>query len=124
MVLEGLREAWMAIINAQCGHRNHTMPAPFWNEPSTRRYRRPGYGVGWLIGSVVTGLLYEQSHLALVLFAVIVQLASLPVFVIARRWQRGAQDVPDREERAICPTPNRIAQRGTLAFGARFSISM
>ncbi len=114
----------MAIINAQCGHRNHTMPAPFWNEPSTRRYRRPGYGVGWLIGSVVTGLLYEQSHLALVLFAVIVQLASLPVFVIARRWQRGAQDVPDREERAICPTPNRIAQRGTLAFGARFSISM
>jgi MFS family permease len=52
-----------------------------------------GYGVGWLIGSVVTGLLYEQSRIALVLFAVIVQLASLPMFVIARRRQRGAQDV-------------------------------
>ncbi len=53
-----------------------------------------GYGVGWLIGSVVTGVLYEQSRIALVLFAVIVQLASLPVFVIARRRQRKAQDVP------------------------------
>jgi hypothetical protein len=78
----------MAIINAQCGHRNHTMPAPFWNEPSTRRYRRPGYGVGWLIGSVVTGLLYEQSHLALVLFAVIVQLASLPLIERSERSVR------------------------------------
>jgi predicted MFS family arabinose efflux permease len=53
-----------------------------------------GYGVGWLIGSVVTGLLYEQSRIALVLFAVIVQLASLPVFVIARRRQRQAKDIP------------------------------
>jgi predicted MFS family arabinose efflux permease len=41
-----------------------------------------GYGVGWLIGSVATGLLYEQSRLALVLFAVAVQLSSLPLFVI------------------------------------------
>ena len=49
-----------------------------------------GYGVGWLIGSVVAGWLYEQSHIALVLFAVTVQLASLPVFVTARQWQRGA----------------------------------
>jgi predicted MFS family arabinose efflux permease len=44
-----------------------------------------GYGVGWLIGSVATGLLYEQSRLALVVFAVVVQLASLPLFVIAHR---------------------------------------
>jgi predicted MFS family arabinose efflux permease len=44
-----------------------------------------GYGVGWLIGSVVTGLLYERSLLALVIFAVVVQIASLPVFVVARR---------------------------------------
>jgi predicted MFS family arabinose efflux permease len=48
-----------------------------------------GYGVGWLIGSVATGLLYEQSRLALVLFAVVVQLASLPVFMIAQRQERG-----------------------------------
>jgi MFS family permease len=44
-----------------------------------------GYGVGWLIGSVVTGLLYEQSRLALVIFAVVVQLVSLPIFVLAHR---------------------------------------
>jgi len=34
--------------------------------------------VGWLVGSVATGLLYEQSRVALVVFAVVVQLASLP----------------------------------------------
>jgi len=46
-----------------------------------------GYGVGWLIGSVVTGLLYEQSRVALVVFAVLAQLISLPLFVIAKRQQ-------------------------------------
>jgi MFS family permease len=44
-----------------------------------------GYGGGWLIGSVTTGLLYEHSRLALVIFAVAVQLASLPFFIIAAR---------------------------------------
>jgi MFS family permease len=42
-----------------------------------------GYGVGWLVGSTVTGLLYEQSQLALVIFVVGAQLASLPIFVLA-----------------------------------------
>ena len=46
-----------------------------------------GYGVRWLIGSVVTGLLYEQSRVALVVFAVLAQLISLPLFVIAKRQQ-------------------------------------
>jgi MFS family permease len=42
-----------------------------------------GYGVGWLVGSTVTGLLYQQSQLALVIFVVGAQLASLPIFVLA-----------------------------------------
>jgi MFS family permease len=49
-----------------------------------------GYGVGWLVGSVAAGLLYERSRLALALFAVAVQLASLPIFVAAER-RRAAQ---------------------------------
>src|SRR5215472_9389794 len=44
-----------------------------------------GYGAGWLIGSVATGLLYERSRIALVVFAVAVQLVSLPIFTIAHR---------------------------------------
>jgi hypothetical protein len=44
-----------------------------------------GYGGGWLIGSVVTGLLYDQSRLALVIFAASAQLASIPIFVVANR---------------------------------------
>jgi MFS family permease len=50
-----------------------------------------GYGVGWLVGSVATGLLYEQSRVAVVAFAIVAQLASLPVFVIAQRLQRSAE---------------------------------
>ncbi len=46
-----------------------------------------GYGVGWLVGSIATGLLYDRSRGALVAFAIIVQLASLPIFVVARRRQ-------------------------------------
>jgi predicted MFS family arabinose efflux permease len=45
-----------------------------------------GYGVGWLVGSIVTGLLYEQSLVAMVVFAVVAQVASLPFFVLANRF--------------------------------------
>jgi predicted MFS family arabinose efflux permease len=44
-----------------------------------------GYGIGWLIGSVVTGLLYERSRVGLVVFAIMTQLISLPLFVLAER---------------------------------------
>ncbi|MGY4484129.1 hypothetical protein ACVWWR_003320 [Bradyrhizobium sp. LM3.2] len=36
----------------------------------------------------MTGLLYERSILALVIFAIAAQLASLPMFVLASRLQR------------------------------------
>lgn len=44
-----------------------------------------GYGLGWLIGSTTTGLLYGHSRLALVAFCVITQLAAVPLFVLASR---------------------------------------
>jgi predicted MFS family arabinose efflux permease len=43
------------------------------------------YGTGWLAGSVATGLLYGRSRLAVVVFSVVAQLASLPVFIMASR---------------------------------------
>jgi MFS family permease len=46
-----------------------------------------GYGSGWLLGSIASGLLYEQSRLALVIFAAVVQLGSLPLFLLAHRQQ-------------------------------------
>lgn len=48
-----------------------------------------GYGGGWLVGSVVTGLLYEQSRWGLVGFAVVAQLASIPLFVLGARRAAG-----------------------------------
>ncbi|MGE5415121.1 MAG: MFS transporter [Syntrophomonadaceae bacterium] len=44
-----------------------------------------GYGVGWLVGSIVTGLLYERSLPALVAFSVGAFLLSIPIFVVAGR---------------------------------------
>lgn len=48
-----------------------------------------GYGAGWLLGSIVTGLLYEASIPGLVAFTIIIQLASLPLFILAARRSRG-----------------------------------
>jgi MFS family permease len=49
-----------------------------------------GYGLGWLVGSVVAGLLYDKSRLALVVFSIAIQLVSVPVFLIAGRQQRSS----------------------------------
>ena len=53
-----------------------------------------GYGCGWLIGSTITGLLYDRSHVGLVAFAMIAQLLSLPFFVLARRHQNAKRGKP------------------------------
>ncbi len=47
-----------------------------------------GYGVGWLLGSITTGLLYGYSLPLLIAFSVVIQLTSLPVFIIAERRNR------------------------------------
>lgn len=44
-----------------------------------------GYGTGWLAGNVAAGLLYQSLLFILVAFSVIVQLVSLPVFLLADR---------------------------------------
>src|SRR5438067_1416238 len=47
-----------------------------------------GYGIGWLVGSTTTGLLYERSVPAVIGFSVVVQLVSLPLFMLAERTRR------------------------------------
>jgi MFS family permease len=44
-----------------------------------------GYGGGWLIGSIAMGLLYEKTKLGLVLFMVLAQLSSIPLFLLGNR---------------------------------------
>ncbi len=43
------------------------------------------YGVCWFVGSSVMGALYDRSVLALVIFSVVVQLASIPALLLAGR---------------------------------------
>ena len=43
-----------------------------------------GFGVAWLAGSICFGLLYEKSLPALVVVSVLGQLASLPIFFLAK----------------------------------------
>jgi hypothetical protein len=47
-----------------------------------------GYGAGWLAGSTTTGVLYEHSVAAVIGFSIVVQLASLPLFIAAERMRR------------------------------------
>jgi MFS family permease len=49
-----------------------------------------GYGGGWLVGSVTTGLLYRVSIPAVIAFSTTVQLTSIPIFVIAQRSEATA----------------------------------
>jgi len=44
-----------------------------------------GYGGGWLIGSIATGLLYRASVASVIAFSMAVQLGAIPVFLFARR---------------------------------------
>ncbi len=48
-----------------------------------------GYGSGWLAGSVISGLLYEQSRPALIIVSEAVELASNPLFLLAERTRPG-----------------------------------
>ena len=43
------------------------------------------FGVAWFAGSAAMGLLYDKSVMAVVIFSVALQLAALPVFILARR---------------------------------------
>ncbi len=47
-----------------------------------------GYGVGWLVGSTATGLLYDRSVPAVIAFSMVAQGAALVVFIFARRAER------------------------------------
>ncbi len=47
-----------------------------------------GYGFGWLIGSITSGLLYDYSLHYLAIFASSVQLMSLPIFLLAAQQGR------------------------------------
>ena len=55
-----------------------------------------GYGSGWLIGSIAVGLLYQESRLALVVFAVAAQLCSLPFFFILGHRRQQARGMAGR----------------------------
>lgn len=47
-----------------------------------------GYGGGWLLGSIATGLLYGVSVTAVIVFSMLVQLGSIPIFLVAHHMER------------------------------------
>ncbi len=54
-----------------------------------------GFGIAWFIGSAALGVLYDISIPGLIAFSVVLQVAALPVFVLARRCERGGTARPD-----------------------------
>lgn len=53
-----------------------------------------GYGCGWLVGSIAAGFLYQYSRAELTLFASVVQLLSIPLFIFGA--YRGRQAAASR----------------------------
>ena len=47
-----------------------------------------GFGIAFFLGSATMGILYAKSLLALIMFSVVLQIAALPVFVIAINKRR------------------------------------
>jgi len=43
------------------------------------------FGLFWLLGSVIMGILYEYHLVALIVFSVIVQLCAIPFFLLISR---------------------------------------
>ncbi|MGI8419195.1 MAG: MFS transporter [Candidatus Levyibacteriota bacterium] len=44
-----------------------------------------GFGIAWFLGSVVMGILYDKSIPTLIIFSVVLQLISLPLFILAKK---------------------------------------
>jgi MFS family permease len=44
-----------------------------------------GYGVFWFLGSVLMGILYDKSIPSLIIFSVVMQLASVPLFLLIKK---------------------------------------
>lgn len=44
-----------------------------------------GFGIAWFLGSALMGFLYTKSVMALVIFSVVLQLISLPIFLLAKK---------------------------------------
>jgi MFS family permease len=53
-----------------------------------------GYGVAWFLGSVTLGALYDISLPALIAFSVVAQVASVPLFLLAKRRMKERQNTP------------------------------
>ena len=47
-----------------------------------------GFGIAWFLGSAIMGILYVKSIVALIIFSVVLQIAALPVFIIAINKQK------------------------------------
>jgi MFS family permease len=47
-----------------------------------------GFGIAWFLGSWLMGVLYDVSLTGLIVFSVLCQLASLPLFLLSERWRQ------------------------------------
>jgi MFS family permease len=87
----GLALVGVALWGVGMGAQESIMKASVANlAPADRRGTAFGlfhtsFGIFWLLGSALMGLLYDQALLYLVAFSVLVQLAAIPWFVLAAR---------------------------------------
>lgn len=86
---------WFVIVGAALwglgmGVHESIVPAavatmvPAQRRPSAYGLFTAGYGVAWFVGSAIMGVLYDSSVTAVVVFSVVLQLVSVPIFLKVR----------------------------------------
>lgn len=63
---------------------------PAERRPSAYGLFTGAYGIFWFVGSLIIGLVYDRSLYAVIVFCVILELASIPLFVMVMRQMKNA----------------------------------
>jgi predicted MFS family arabinose efflux permease len=90
---------WLALLGAALwglgmGVHESIIPAavativPAERRPSAYGLFTGAYGLAWFLGSAIMGILYDHSIPAVIAFCVVVELASIPLFVMIRNQDR------------------------------------
>ncbi len=92
---------WFALLGAALwglgmGVHESIIPAavatmvPAERRPSAYGLFTGAYGIFWFVGSLIIGLVYDRSLYAVIVFCVILELASIPLFVMVMRQMKNA----------------------------------
>jgi len=79
-----------------------------------------GFGIAWFLGSAIMGILYVKSIAALIIFSVVLQIAALPIFIIAINKQ--SQQMSQQKSRKLLTISKKMLKIFFSLIGIGISI--